>query len=229
MVYLRQSSMVQVRDNTESTSRQYALADTAVELGWAPQDMEVIDADLGLSGKSAAPGKVSASWCPGSAGRGRGHIRPGGLPAGPVLGRLRPAGGDRPAHRHAADRQRRGLRPGGLQRLSGAGPERHDEPGRTPHPGERLQAAKRAAAERGDLRTPLPVGLVHDDDGSRDRPGQRGPGRGRRRVRRFAAGGSAYGVVAAFAGRRFPRAPTAARGPASCAGAGSPTPGSCGY
>lgn len=30
---------------------------------------------------------------------------------------------------------------------------------------QRLQANKRAAAERGELRTPLPVGLVHDDAG----------------------------------------------------------------
>ena len=30
---------------------------------------------------------------------------------------------------------------------------------------QRLQANKRAAAGRGELRTPLPVGLVHDDAG----------------------------------------------------------------
>jgi hypothetical protein len=30
---------------------------------------------------------------------------------------------------------------------------------------QRLQANKRAAAERGELRTPLPVGYVHDDAG----------------------------------------------------------------
>lgn len=50
-VYLRQSSMAQVRENTESTARQYALADEAVRLGWARQDVLVIDTDLGVSGQ----------------------------------------------------------------------------------------------------------------------------------------------------------------------------------
>jgi len=54
LVYLRQSALVQVREHTESTMRQYALADTAVRLGWAPRDVEVTDRDLGLSGTSAA-------------------------------------------------------------------------------------------------------------------------------------------------------------------------------
>ncbi len=54
LVYLRQSTLVQVRQNTESTLRQYALADAAVRLGWAAADVEVIDTDLGLSGTSAA-------------------------------------------------------------------------------------------------------------------------------------------------------------------------------
>jgi DNA invertase Pin-like site-specific DNA recombinase len=51
IIYLRQSSMAQVRDNTESTRSQYALADTAAALGWARADIEVIDTDLGVSGK----------------------------------------------------------------------------------------------------------------------------------------------------------------------------------
>lgn len=53
IVYLRQSSMAQVRGNTESTARQYALADLAVELGWPRRDVTVVDSDLGLSGRSA--------------------------------------------------------------------------------------------------------------------------------------------------------------------------------
>ena len=53
IVYVRQSSLAQVRENTESTARQYALADEAVRLGWAHRDVVVIDADLGLSGRSA--------------------------------------------------------------------------------------------------------------------------------------------------------------------------------
>jgi hypothetical protein len=53
VIYVRQSSTAQVRDNSESTARQYALADEAVRLGWARSQVEVIDADLGLSGRSA--------------------------------------------------------------------------------------------------------------------------------------------------------------------------------
>ena len=51
VIYLRQSSMAQVRENTESTARQYALAEEAVRLGWARGDVLVIDTDLGVSGR----------------------------------------------------------------------------------------------------------------------------------------------------------------------------------
>ena len=51
LIYLRQSSMAQVREHTESTRSQYGLADTAAALGWARSDIEVIDTDLGISGK----------------------------------------------------------------------------------------------------------------------------------------------------------------------------------
>ena len=49
--YLRQSSMAQVRQRTESTRSQYALADTAAALGWPRTSIEVIDTGLGISGK----------------------------------------------------------------------------------------------------------------------------------------------------------------------------------
>jgi DNA invertase Pin-like site-specific DNA recombinase len=52
-LYVRQSSLRQVFENTESTKRQYALRDRAVALGWPIERIHVIDSDLGLSGASA--------------------------------------------------------------------------------------------------------------------------------------------------------------------------------
>src|ERR1700761_4868913 len=49
-VYLRQSSAAQVEHNRESTARQYALVAKAAKLGWPPQQVLVIDEDLGVSG-----------------------------------------------------------------------------------------------------------------------------------------------------------------------------------
>jgi DNA invertase Pin-like site-specific DNA recombinase len=49
--YLRQSSMAQVREHTESTTRQYGLVEVAAALGWARADVLVIDTDLGVSGR----------------------------------------------------------------------------------------------------------------------------------------------------------------------------------
>ncbi|MDX0698570.1 recombinase family protein, partial [Sinorhizobium medicae] len=49
-LYVRQSSLRQVFENTESTKRQYALRDRAVALGWPIERVHVIDNDLGLSG-----------------------------------------------------------------------------------------------------------------------------------------------------------------------------------
>ena len=51
-VYLRQSSLKQLVDHRESTARQYRLRERAVELGWPPERVDVIDSDLGLSGSS---------------------------------------------------------------------------------------------------------------------------------------------------------------------------------
>ncbi|MGB9792662.1 MAG: recombinase family protein [Thermacetogeniaceae bacterium] len=50
VVYVRQSSMDQVRNNLESQRRQYALRDIAYQMGWT--EVEVIDEDLGRSGAS---------------------------------------------------------------------------------------------------------------------------------------------------------------------------------
>jgi DNA invertase Pin-like site-specific DNA recombinase len=52
VVYIRQSSPQQVIENTESTARQYALAEVAVALGWPRDRVEIIDRDQGQSGKN---------------------------------------------------------------------------------------------------------------------------------------------------------------------------------
>ena len=53
-LYVRQSTLRQVVENTESTQRQYALRQRAVALGWPIEQVVVIDRDLGQSGASAA-------------------------------------------------------------------------------------------------------------------------------------------------------------------------------
>jgi DNA invertase Pin-like site-specific DNA recombinase len=54
VVYIRQSTPHQMVSNQESLRLQYALRQRARELGWHEADIDVIDADLGLSGASAA-------------------------------------------------------------------------------------------------------------------------------------------------------------------------------
>ncbi len=53
IIYVRQSSPQQVLNNVESTARQYALVDRAVDLGWRRESVIVIDEDQGQSGKSS--------------------------------------------------------------------------------------------------------------------------------------------------------------------------------
>src|ERR1700687_2774740 len=53
-LYIRQSTLRQVMENTTSTDRQYGLRERAVALGWAIDQVVVIDEDLGRSGASAA-------------------------------------------------------------------------------------------------------------------------------------------------------------------------------
>ncbi|HCF27613.1 MAG TPA: recombinase family protein [Cyanobacteria bacterium UBA11049] len=54
VVYLRQSTPIQVEFNRESTERQYALADRASALGWDKSRIKVLDGDLGKSGQTTA-------------------------------------------------------------------------------------------------------------------------------------------------------------------------------
>ncbi len=53
-LYVRQSTLRQVLENTESTHRQYALRQRAIALGWPAEQVVVIDSDQGQSGASSA-------------------------------------------------------------------------------------------------------------------------------------------------------------------------------
>src|SRR5213083_1471946 len=50
VIYVRQSTLVQVERNTESTARQYDLVNRARQLGWPQEAIRVVDGDLGISG-----------------------------------------------------------------------------------------------------------------------------------------------------------------------------------
>jgi excisionase family DNA binding protein len=206
VIYPRQSSMAQVREHTESTRSQYALADTAAALGWARTSIEVIDTDLGVSGKWGVPREgfteLVTRVCTGEVGAifgieitrlARSNADVARLAefariTGTLL--IDPDGVYDPAD--VNDRVILGFK-GTMGEM-----ELHVM-------AQRLHANKRAAAERGELRTPLPVGLVHDDAGDIViDPDAEVQAAIRDVFAAFTACGSAYGVVAAFAGRRFP-------------------------
>jgi DNA invertase Pin-like site-specific DNA recombinase len=206
LIYLRQSSMAQVREHTESTMRQYALADEAVRLGWARAHVEVIDTDLGMSGRWGVTREgfdhLVVRVC-------RGEV---GAIFGIEISRLARSNADVARLMELAritdtllidpdgvydpadvnDRMLLGLK-GTIGEV-----ELHVMAGR-------LQEAKRAAAARGELRTPLPVGYIHDEGGDVViDPDVEVQAAVADVFTAFAACGSAYGVVAAFQGRRFP-------------------------
>ena len=54
LIYIRQSTPHQVLSNQESLRLQYALHQHALDLGWRLEDIEIIDADLGMTGASAS-------------------------------------------------------------------------------------------------------------------------------------------------------------------------------
>ena len=82
-LYVRQSTLRQVKDNTESGQRQYALRQRAIQLGWPVEQITVIDTDQGQSGASAADREGFQRLVADVGAReGRDRARPGGLAAG---------------------------------------------------------------------------------------------------------------------------------------------------
>jgi len=207
IAYLRQSSPAQVRENIMSTARQYALAEEAARLGWETAKILVIDADLGRSGRSGTIRigfqELVSRVCLGEV----------GAIFGLEVSRLA---------RSSADLQRLlefcsltdtlivdtdgvyDLRQFNDRLLLGlkdvmAVAELHVL-------AERLLESRRAAARRGALRFSLPIGYVYDDDGHTIiEPDEEIRHAVADVFTAFEIAGSAYGVVAAFRQRRFPR------------------------
>ena len=207
LVYVRQSTLAQVRDHTESTARQYALVDKAVEFGWPRARVEVIDADLGVSGASTEGRdgfrRLVARVCLGEVGAILGLEVSRLARSSADLSRLLEMARltdtlvvDSDGVYDLADFNDR-LLLGMKNTMSEA--ELHVLAGR-------LQGAKRAAAARGELRVPLPVGMVYDDDNQVIiDPDEEVAAAIRDIFSGFAQTGSAYGVVGVFEGRRFPK------------------------
>ena len=165
VVYLRQSTPRQVREHFRSTERQYALAEEAARLGWQAERVVVIDGDLGISGRDTEPREsykqLVSKVCLGE--------------VGAILGLEVARLGRSSAEHHRLlefcsltdtlivdtdgvydlqdfnDRMILGLK------AQWSEAELHIM-------ASRLQGARRHAAERGELRVPLPVGYVYDDE-----------------------------------------------------------------
>lgn len=208
-VYIRQSSMHQVRHHQESTARQYALKEKAIELGWPRDLVRMLDRDLGNSGASAtgredfkalvaevSMGQVGAVFALEASRLARScadwHrlIELCSLTATLII--------DEDGLYDPSDFNDRLLL--GLKGTMSAA-ELH-------FMRARLRGGTLNKAKRGQLRRPLPVGLCHDADGQiiLD-PDTEVQGAVRLLFSSFRETGSAYAVVRHFARRRllFPK------------------------
>jgi DNA invertase Pin-like site-specific DNA recombinase len=207
-LYVRQSTMRQVVSNTESTQRQYALRQRAVALGWPAEQIVVIDQDQGHSGASAAD-REGFQRLVAEVGMGK-----AGIVLGLEVSRLARNNAD--WHRlleicalsETLILDEDGLYDPGdfndrlLLGLKGTMSEAELHFLRA-----RLRGGILSKARRGELPTPLPVGLVHDPAGKVALDPDQGVQQALRHLfATFERTGSARAVVQAFAdeGLRFP-------------------------
>lgn len=201
LIYVRQSTMAQVRFNQESTQRQYALKEIAIALGWPEERIRVIDGDLGISGsgRSKRPGftQLVTSVSLGEAGAVFGlEISRLARSSADLLKLLELCGLfetlviDEDGIYDMGDFNDRLLI--GLKGTMGEA-ELH-------FLHARMIGGKENAASRGELRFPLPVGYARDPDGNTVMdPDEEIQHAIFTLFRAFRATGSAYGVVRYFA------------------------------
>jgi DNA invertase Pin-like site-specific DNA recombinase len=208
-VYVRQSTLAQVRHHQESTERQYALRDKAFALGWSETSIRILDRDLGMSGTQMAGREDFKTLVA--------DVSMGQVGAVFALEVSRLARSNLDWHRllelcaltHTLVIDADGIYDPGdfndglLLGLKGtmAQAELHFLRGR-------LLGGKLNKAQKGELRFPLPVGLCHNDAGRivLD-PDDEVRGAVQLVFRLFRETGSAYAVVKRFAeeGLRFPK------------------------
>ena len=201
LIYVRQSTMAQVRFNQESTQRQYALKEIAIALGWPEERIRVIDGDLGISGsgRSKRPGftQLVTSVSLGEAGAVFGlEISRLARSSADLMKLLELCGLfetlviDEDGIYDMGDFNDRLLI--GLKGTMGEA-ELH-------FLHARMIGGKENAASRGELRFPLPVGYARDPDGNTVMdPDEEIQHAIFTLFRAFRATGSAYGVVRYFA------------------------------
>jgi DNA invertase Pin-like site-specific DNA recombinase len=207
-IYIRQSTMGQVRFNQESTERQYNLTNKAEALGWSTEQIRILDRDLGRSGARTTNREDFKTLV--------GDVAMGQVGAIFSLEASRLARSNQDWHRL-------------LELCAITDTLVIDEDG-CYNPAEfndglvlgmkgtfaqaelhiiraRLHGGKLNKAEKGELRFPLPVGLVFVDDKIALDPDQEVQGAVRTVFELFDSEGSAYGVVQRFQelGLRFPR------------------------
>jgi DNA invertase Pin-like site-specific DNA recombinase len=208
-VYIRQSTMGQVRNHQESTERQYALKGRALEMQWQADQIRVLDRDLGQSGAQSTKredfkvlmadvsmGNVGAVFALEASRLARSNLDWHRLIE--ICGLTKTLVVDEDGCYDPAEFNDALLL--GLKATI-AQAELH-------FIRARLQGAKLNKAKKGELRYPLPVGLCHDEAGQIVvDPDQEVAGAIRLVFETFREGGSAYAVVQHFAGEglRFPK------------------------
>ncbi len=208
-IYVRQSTLAQVRHHRESTERQYALREKALALGWPETAIRTLDRDLGQSGAQMTGREDFKTLVA--------DVSMGQVGAVFALEVSRLARSNLDWHRllelcaltHTLVIDADGcydpadFNDGLLLGLKGtmAQAELHFLRGR-------LLGGKLNKAQKGELRFPLPVGLCYDDEGRIvPDPDEEVRGAVELVFRLFRETGSAYAVVQRFAqsGLRFPK------------------------
>jgi DNA invertase Pin-like site-specific DNA recombinase len=208
-LYIRQSTLRQVLENTESTQRQYGLRRRAISLGWSEEQIVVIDNDQAQSGASKQE-REGFQRLVADVGLGK-----AGIVMGLEVSRLARNCADWHhlleicALTHTLILDEDGLYDPGhfndrlLLGLKGTMSEAELHILKA-----RLLGGVLSKAERGELRLPLPVGLVYDQDQKvRLDPDQQVQSTLRRFFDTFHRAGSAWATVQAFRkeGLKFPK------------------------